>query len=106
MDNPYPKLDHRQYKRVQHLFRSNYDTPEGRRMICIQLCDLGFFSEISADPEKVALQNHAKHLLRLCGIFEKGKEQMIVDALFDRVPLGGPEEEEEVEGEEDDAESV
>ena len=105
MNNPYPELTDKQYRQLQFQFRLHNDTPEGRRLFCIHLCDLGFFSEITADPAQVALQNRALHLLRLCGIFEEGKEQMIVDALFDRVPAGGPDpdEEEKDQEEEEDA---
>ena len=105
MNNPYSELTNEQYRQLQFKFRLHNDTPEGRRLICIELCDLGFFSETTADPGQVALQNHAKHLLSLCGIFEEGKEQMIVDALFDNVPAGGPDpdEEEKDREEEEDA---
>ena len=105
MNNPYPDLTDDQYRRVQYQFRNLFGTVDGRSVLIKMLCDLGFFSEITADPGQVALKNYAKLILQNCGIFEEGKEQMIVDALFDRVPAGGPDpdEEEKDREEEEDA---
>jgi hypothetical protein len=57
-------------REVVDMFRRVFDNPHGHDVLAFMLDDLGFFIEACRDEKDAVLQNYAKRLLNLCGLWD------------------------------------
>ena len=67
--------------RIKDGFKQVFSSPIGQEVLTSILSLCKFYSQADR-PEDMELQNTAKKILYLCGIWEDGKELKIVNKLF------------------------
>jgi len=68
-------------RRIKAAFRQLFSTQMGQEVLTSILSLCKFYSQADR-PEDMELQNTGKKILYLCGIWEDGKELMIVNKLL------------------------
>jgi len=67
---------------VINLYRSILlETPKGRELLAHMTAELGLLDQGAQTPEERALQDYAKRLLMLCGVFTEHSVEQVIDAL-------------------------
>jgi len=69
-------------KEIDAAYRRLFSTRDGLVVFKNELLELGFVDELVENTESLILQNHARRLLKHCGILTQLNLELFVDELF------------------------
>lgn len=70
-------------RKLRELYRRTFSGPFGRQVLAHMLVELGHFNTVAGDPKEVALQNYAKRVLNILGVWDAGQVENVVANLLD-----------------------